>query len=39
MRIFAPKIFAKLKSKDSHLFDMSESFNIIKNLDNIKKAS
>jgi len=39
MKIFAPKIFAKLKSKDSHLFNMSKSFNILENLDNIKKAS
>ena len=32
LKIYAPKIFDKLKYKDRNLFDLSESFNLKKNI-------
>ena len=39
MKVFAPKIFYDLQNNDKKFFNLSQSFDIKKNLENIKKSS
>jgi hypothetical protein len=39
MTVFAPKEFGEIIHRDKNMINLYESFDIIKNLENIKKAS